>query len=78
MTSKGKYNGEWFDDHRHGEGVSVDANNNMYEGRFRFGRRDGTGRLTRCNIDSEGNAKPEILEGVWENDEIVSAQAKEP
>ena len=62
-----------MNDQRHGEGVSVDVENNMYEGRFRFGKRDGQGRLTRCNMKGESNSQPEILEGIWENDEIVAA-----
>ena len=41
VTAKGKYNGEWQDDQRHGLGLSVDADNNMYEGQFRFGKKCG-------------------------------------
>ena len=45
----------------------------MYEGSFRFGKKSGKGRLTRCNPNSESNTKPEIIEGVWQDDELVGA-----
>ena len=51
----------------------MDIENNMYEGSFRFGKKSGKGRLTRCNPNSESNTKPEIIEGVWQDDELVGA-----
>ena len=47
----------------------------MYEGSFRFGKKSGKGRLTKCNPNSESNTKPEIIEGIWEDDELVTAQS---
>ena len=47
VTSHGKYNGEWFEDLRHGRGISIDNNGDMYEGQFRLNKRHGEGTLTR-------------------------------
>ena len=67
MTSKGKYNGEWFEDMRHGKGISIENNGDVFEGEFKFNKRYGYGVLTKCRkVPSEkadeGNAEttPEV------------------
>ena len=54
MTSTGKYNGEWLEDMKHGQGISVDQNGNMYEGQFQLGKKHGRGRLTKIPQPEQG------------------------
>ena len=63
-----------MDDQKHGEGVSVDAQNNMYEGGFRNGKKHGKGKLTNYNLEDSNESAPTTVHGVWEDDELVSAQ----
>ena len=78
ITSKGKYTGEWLEDQRHGKGISVDENDNMYDGLFMFGKKHGAGKLTKCHTSStESEHQIDIIEGVWENDELVQETSQQ-
>ena len=46
MVAKGEYQGYWENGHRHGEGIFVYPNGDMYSGWWRFGEKEGTGTYT--------------------------------
>ena len=53
---------------KHGQGISVDQNGNMYEGQFQLGKKHGRGRLTKIPQPEQGQTEIQVIEGVWEND----------
>ena len=59
--SKAIYNGDWYADERHGYGVEeiyTDEGTQRYEGAFKFGKRDGYGKMICADSESyEGEYK---------------------
>jgi len=55
-----EYNGEWYDDQRHGVGACFYQNGNYYNGDWQLGSRHGMGTM----VKSSG----ETYNGLWEND----------
>ena len=70
---------------RHGKGISIENNGDVFEGEFKFNKRYGYGVLTKCRkVPSEkadeGNAETtpevdkqsiEVIKGQWVNDQLV-------
>ena len=57
--NNGKYDGEWYKDHKHNKGVFVYEDNTVYDGQWRIGKKHGYGTLTLPGKDS--------YEGEWSN-----------
>eukprot|EP01017_Pseudomicrothorax_dubius_P026424 TRINITY_DN2948_c0_g1_i10.p1 TRINITY_DN2948_c0_g1~~TRINITY_DN2948_c0_g1_i10.p1 ORF type:complete len:516 (+),score=138.07 TRINITY_DN2948_c0_g1_i10:49-1548(+) len=65
-----RYEGEFFDDAKHGFGICYYADGSVYEGHFKNDLHEGEGKLK----DAEGN----IIIGLWENNQMVHCSPHRP
>ena len=68
MTCRGKYNGEWVNDKKHGYGTSIYSQGQIYDGKWSEGLWHGQGKLTKYkegNEKKDGSPEEEVIEGEW-------------
>ena len=68
MTNGEKYEGDWIDDKKNGNGKYIWPQNIQYEGTFTDDKKDGQGTLKFAN----GRMK----QGIWRNDEFIDSQVE--
>ena len=59
-----RYEGQWKNNMKHGQGIFTFADGNVYEGEYKHGRREGQGRFTWADHNMyEGSFVDDMMHG---------------